>query len=79
VISVFKWLKDLLNIYTWKEFWIVISVPVAITGIWLLFYLLLSIPVTIIRVISIWSLIFILTLGTAAVDALRKQSGKRSS
>jgi hypothetical protein len=78
VISVFKWLKDLLNIYTWKEFWIVISVPAAITGIWLLFYLLLSIPVTIIRVISIWLLIFILTLGAAAVDALRKQGGKRS-
>jgi len=79
VISVFEWLEDLLDIYTWKEFWIVISAPAAIMGIWFLFYLLLSIPVTIIRAISIWSLIFILTLGAAAVDALRKQSGERSS
>jgi hypothetical protein len=77
VISVFQWLKDLLDIYTWKEFWIVMSVPAAITGLWFLFYLLLSIPVTIIRAISIWSLIFILTLGAATVDALRKQSGER--
>jgi hypothetical protein len=77
VVSVFEWLKDLLDIYTWKEFWLVLSVPVAITGIWLLFYLLLSIPVTTIRAITIWALILILTLGAATVDALRKQRGKR--
>ena len=79
MISMFGWLKDLLMIYTWKELWIVVSVPVAIMGLWFLFCLLLSIPMIIIRAISIWSLIFILTLGAATVDALRKQSGTRSS
>jgi hypothetical protein len=74
-----EWLEDLLDIYTWKEFWIIISAPVAITGLWFLFILLLSIPITIIRAITIWSLIFILTLGAAAVDASRKQSGQSSS
>lgn len=73
------WLKDLLRIYTWKELWMVVSVPVAIMGLWILFCLLLTIRITIIRAISIWSLIFILTLGAAAVDAVRKQSGTRSS
>jgi len=73
----FGWLKDLLIIYTWKELWMVVSVPVAIMGLWVLFCLLLTIPIIIIRTISIWSLIFILTLGAAAVDASRKQRGKR--
>jgi hypothetical protein len=79
VISVFEWLEDLLKIYTWKEFWILVSVPFAIMGVWFLFYLLLCIPVIIIRAIGIWSLIFILTFGAAAVDVVKKQSGKRSS
>ena len=73
----FGWLKDLLIIYTWKELWMLVSVPVAIMGLWVLFCLLLTIPIIIIRTISIWSLIFILTLGAAAVDASRKQRGKR--
>ena len=73
----FGWLKDLLIIYTWKELWMLVSVPVAIMGLWVLFCLLLTIPMIIIRTISIWSLIFILTLGAAAVDASRKQRGKR--
>lgn len=78
MISVFDWLEDLFKIYTWKEFWILMSVPGAIMGIWFLFYLLLCIPVTIIRAIGIWSLIFILTFAAAAVDVVKKQSGKRS-
>jgi len=55
----------------------VVSVPTAVMGIWFLFCFLLTIPIIIIRAIAIWSLIFILTLGSATVDALRKQQGTR--
>lgn len=72
-----QWLKDLLTIYTWKEFWMIVSVPTIVMGIWFLFCFLLTIPIIIIRAISIWSLISILTLGSATVDALRKQQGTR--
>jgi hypothetical protein len=75
----FQWLKDLLKIYTWKELWIVVGASTAVMGIWVLFYFLLTIPVIIIRAIAIWSLISVLTLGSAAVDSLRKQQGKKSS
>ena len=71
-----EWLKDLLIIYTWREFWIVMTVPTSIVGIWFLFCYLLAIPNDIIRTVAIWSLISVLTLGAATVDALRKQQGK---
>ncbi|UCE29642.1 MAG: hypothetical protein JSV85_02685 [Candidatus Bathyarchaeota archaeon] len=73
-----QWLRDLLTIYSWKELWIAVSAPVVIMGVWLLFWFLLTIPITIIRAIAIWSLIITLALGSATVDALRKQQGKRS-
>lgn len=75
----FQWLKDLLTIYTWTEFWIVVSVPTAITGFWFLFSFLLSIPNNAIRTISIWSLLFVLTLVSATVDVLRKKQDAKSS
>lgn len=74
-----EWLKDLLRIYTWKELWMVVSVPTAVMGVWLLFCLLISIPIIIIRAIAIWSLVFILTLGSATIDALRKKQANRGS
>ncbi len=74
----FRWLKELLTIYTWKEFWIVISFPSAIMGIWLLFCFLLTIPSTIIRATSIWTLIVTLWAGSITVDALRKRSEDRT-
>ncbi|MFB0567291.1 MAG: hypothetical protein ACETVM_01735 [Candidatus Bathyarchaeia archaeon] len=52
------------------------SVPTAVMGIWVLFSFLLAIPNHIVRTIAIWSLIFALTLGSATVDALRKQQSK---
>ena len=67
-----EWVKDLLRLYTWKELWIVVSVPTAVMGIWFLFCYLLTIPVIAVRAAAIWSLIFILTLGSATVDAVRK-------
>ena len=70
------WLKDLLTIYTWKEFWIVMSVPTSIVGFWFLFCFLLAIPNDVVRALAIWSLIFALTLGAATVDALRRQPSK---
>jgi hypothetical protein len=76
VILVFGWLKDFLQIYTWKEFWIVMSVPTVILGFWFLFCLLLSIPVIIIKAIAIWALLIILMLGSVTVDVLRKRQNK---
>jgi len=70
------WLKELLTIYTWKELWILMTVPTAIVGVWVLFSFLLSIPNDIVRTVAIWSLLFALTLGAATVDALRKQKSK---
>jgi len=75
-IPVFEWLKDLLIIYTWKELWIVISVPTAIMGLWFLFCFLLTIPIVLIRAIAIWTMVSLLTAGSAAVDALRKRATK---
>jgi len=76
VNALLEWLKDLLIIYTWKELWIVVSLPTVVVGVWILFTFLLSIPNDIVRTIAIWSLIFALTLGAATVDALRKQQSK---
>jgi len=73
VNGLLEWLKDLFTIYTWKELWIVMSVPTAMVGIWVLFCFLLSIPNDLVRTVAIWSLIFALTLGAATVDVLRKQ------
>ena len=74
---VFGWLEDFLRVYTWKEFWMVISVPTALMGVWFLFCFLLSIPIIVVRAIAIWSMIFILTLGSITVDALRKRQAKK--
>ena len=68
-----QWLIDLLTIYTWKEFWMAVSAPVAVMGVWFLFCFLLTIPIVFIRAVGIWSLILTLTLGAATVDAIRKQ------
>jgi len=73
VNALFGWLKDLLTIYSWKEFWIVMSVPTSVVGFWFLFCFLLAIPNDIVRAVVIWSLIFGLTFGAATVDALKKQ------
>jgi hypothetical protein len=76
VDALLEWLRDLLTIYTWKEFWIVMSVPTAMVGVWVLFCFLLTIPNDIIRTVAIWTLIFALTLGAATADALRRQQSK---
>ena len=72
-----EWVKDFLRIYTWTEFWMVVSVPTGVMGIWFLFCYLLTIPVTAVRAAAIWSLIFILTVGSATVDAVRKRQSKK--
>jgi hypothetical protein len=66
-----EWAKDLLKIYTWKELWIAASVPIGVMGVWFLFCYLLTIPLVAIRAAAIWSIVFILTLGSATVDAIR--------
>jgi hypothetical protein len=76
VDELLEWLKDLLTIYTWKEFWMVMIAPTAVVGVWLLFSFLLSIPNDIVRTVAIWSLIFVLTLGAATVDVLKKQRSR---
>jgi hypothetical protein len=69
----FQWLKELLAIYAWKEFWLVLSAPTMVIGVWLLFCLMLRIPNDGLRALSIWSLFFVLTLGATTVDALRSR------
>lgn len=73
----FQWLKDLLSIYTWKELWMVVSVPTLIMSIWFLFCFLLTIPLVPLRATAIWLLFFTLTAGSVTVDALRKQQAKK--
>ncbi len=70
------WLKDLLIIYTWKEFWIAVSIPTAVVGVWALFCFLLTIPNDVVRTVAIWGLLFALTAGAATADALRKQQSR---
>lgn len=66
------WLRDLLEIYTWPEVWMVASVPISITAVWFLFAFLLGVQNDAVRAVAIWSLIFILTLGAVTTDYLRK-------
>jgi len=72
-----EWVKDFLRIYTWKELWMVVSVPTGVMGIWFLFCYLLSIPVIAVRTTAIWLPVCILTLGSATVDAVRKRQSKK--
>jgi len=55
----------------------VVSVPTGVMGVWFLLCYLLTIPLIAVRAAAIWSLVFILTLGSATVDVLRKQQGTR--
>lgn len=71
-----NWLKELLTIYTWKEFWIAVSIPTVILGVWFLFTYLLSIPNNLIRATAIWSLIFSLTFASETVRTLKKSKEK---
>lgn len=66
------WLRDLLEIYTWPEVWMVASVPISITAVWFLFAFLLGVQNDAVRAVAIWSLIIILTLGAVTTDYLRK-------
>jgi hypothetical protein len=75
-IAIFDWLRDWLEIYTWWELWLIVSIPTLLVGFWFFFSYLLGIPNDIIRGVAIWALLAILMLGAATVDALRKQRGK---
>jgi len=72
-----EWVKDFLAMYTWKELWMVVSVPAGVMGVWFLFCYFLSIPIIAVRATAIWSLVFILTLGSATVDAVRKRQSNK--
>jgi len=48
-------------------------------GVWFLFCFLLTIPIIPVRATAIWTLISVLTVGSAAVDALRKRATKEWS
>jgi len=61
-----KWLKDFFQVYSWKEFWLVVSVPTAITGVWILLAYMLAIENDVIRGVLIWGFIFVLCLLTTA-------------
>ena len=47
-----------------------------LVAFWLLFAYLLAIPNTIARTASIWAMLFLLTIGAATVDAIRKRREK---
>jgi len=55
---------------------LVVSIPSLVVGVMLLFAYMLSIQNDILRTASVWSLILILTLGAATVDAQRKSPNK---
>jgi len=66
----------LLEIYTWWELWLLASIPTAVVAVWVLFSYLIEIQNSIMRTVSVWTLLLLLMLGAATVDALRKQRTK---
>jgi hypothetical protein len=73
---IFDWLRDLLEIYTWWELWLVASVPSVIIAVWLVFSYFLEIQNSILRTASIWILLFMLMVGAGTVDAIKKRRNK---
>jgi hypothetical protein len=71
--TILEWLRDLVEIYTWSELWIIVGSATLMFGAWYLFSLMLQIPNEFVRAIVIWTFIFGLTLGAATTDLLRKQ------
>jgi len=71
--TILEWLRDLLEIYTWSELWIIVGSAAVMFGAWYLFSLMLRIPNEFVRAVLIWMLILGLTLGAATTDLLRKQ------
>lgn len=59
--------------YTWWEVWFVVGVAAVVPSTWLAIGLMLQIPNDIMRTVSIWSFVITLVVGSALVDALRKQ------
>jgi TRAP-type C4-dicarboxylate transport system permease small subunit len=70
--TILEWLRDLIEIYTWSELWIIVGSAATMFGTWYLFSLMLRIPNEFVRAVLIWTLIFGLTLGAATTDLLRK-------
>lgn len=68
-----KLLKFWLEIYTWKEFWMAVSVPLLLVGSWFLFSFMLTIQNDIIRTVSIWSFLSLLSMGASLVDYVKKR------
>lgn len=73
LIDIFDWLRDLIEIYTWREVWIAVSVPGIIMGVWFLFTFMLRIQNVALRTASIWALIIVLTAGSAATEYTKKR------
>ena len=74
--TILEWLRDLLEIYTWSELWIIVGSAAVMIGAWYLFCLMLRIPNEFVRAVLIWTFIFGLTLGAATTDLLRKQKSE---
>lgn len=73
---ILQWLRDWLEMYTWWEIWLVASIPTVIAAFWFLLGYFISIKNDVIRTVAIWSMLFLLTLAGATVDALRRQKSK---
>jgi DNA anti-recombination protein RmuC len=72
VIPFLDWLRDLIEIYTWKELWIVVSAPTILTGVLLLFAFMFRIEDITIRSAAIWSLLSSLMIAGITADYYRK-------
>jgi len=72
-VAFFRWLRELFEVCTWKEYWMVVSIPASIAGFWFIFSVFLSIQNVVLRAAAIWSLILTLLLGGATVESLMKQ------
>jgi len=49
-------IRFLFKILSWKEYWIIVSVPLSIFGVWIIFWLTLYLPV-LLRFIIMWGII----------------------
>lgn len=72
-----QWLRDLLKIYTLRDFWLIMTVPTAIVVTWSVFCFLLGIPNDVVRCVALWALILGLTVLGATAQASARESVER--
>lgn len=66
-------LKDFLQIFAWKEFWIAVGSASLVVGGWVFTCFALMIPNTAIRSVTLWGFIFLLSILGGLVERSRKK------